>query len=188
MKTKPLPERDLLIACLDYCPTTGILIWKPRPEWTFEEKNGRTPSHMANAWNAAWAGKPAFTSITKNGYLQGTLNGVFYYAHRVIWKMVNGADPDDIDHDDGDRKNNRIDNLFSRTRTKNLQNRRLSRNNTSGYHGVSFHRTHKLWEAVIYANNKRIHLGWFKNLEDAVRSRLEAEKTYQYNPNHGRTA
>lgn len=186
MKSKPLPDQNLLKACLDYDPLTGVLLWKHRPEWTFPLQKGRTPSHIANAWNAAWAGKPAMASILKNGYMHGAFNGETHYTHRIIWKLVYGYDPIDIDHDDGNRANNILTNLFNRTRSNNLKNRKLSGNNSSGYHGVSFSKRHNLWQAVIYDNKRRIHLGWFKDLNDAVAARKQAEIDYGYNPNHGR--
>lgn len=181
-----MPDQELLKACLDYDPLTGALIWRTRPEWTFTPQEGRTPSHIANAWNAAWAGKPALASVAKNGYLRGTINGTTFYAHRIIWKLVNGTEPEEIDHDDGNRSNNVLANLFERTREDNLKNRRLSRNNTSGYHGVSFSKRHNLWQASIYHGKKPIHLGWFKEKADAVQARKNGEKLHGYNPNHGR--
>ena len=187
MKTKPLPSQEFLNACLDYDPDTGKLVWKVRPDWTFLPQAGRTPSHIANAWNAAWAGKLALNSPAVNGYLKGALNGQNFYAHRVIWKMIHGTDPVDIDHDDGNRQNNKLNNLFDRSRTDNLRNRVLSKNNTSGFHGVSFSNRHNLWAASIGYNGKTIHLGWFKNFDDAVEARKAAEKEYKYNPNHGRS-
>lgn len=187
MRPKSLPNQDLLNACLEYSPITGTLTWRIRPEWTFLPQEGRSLSHIANAWNAAWAGKPALSSIAKNGYLRGTLNGSFFYAHRVIWKMVYGSDPIDIDHDDGNRKNNVLDNLFDRSRESNLRNRCLSSNNTSGHHGVSYSNRHKLWQAVIHHEKAPVHLGWFKEKTDAIQARKNAEELYGYNPNHGRT-
>ena len=188
MKAKALPNRLLLLACLDYNPITGELTWKVRPEWTFNNNPLRNVSHVANVWNSAWAGKPALNSLSKNGYLRGTINGEFYYAHRIIWKLLYGTEPKDIDHDDGIRTNNRPLNIFSRSRSDNLKNRALSSNNTSGYHGVSYSKTHNLWTASIYDNGAKIHLGWFVELDDAVTTRKEAEKLFGYNPNHGRNA
>lgn len=187
MKTIPLPAQDLLKACLDYDPLTGVLLWKHRPEWTFPPQTKRTPSHIANAWNSAWAGKPALASKMRNGYTHGSINGVSYASHRVIWKWVHGVDPDDIDHDDGVRDNNKLHNLFDRSRSGNLKNRKLSKNNTSGHHGVSFSKRHNLWQAVIHHENNPIHLGWHKEFDSAVAARKQAEIDYGYNPNHGRS-
>lgn len=186
MKSKPLPDKNTLEHCLDYDPLTGALTWKVRPEWTFLPQEGRTPRHIANAWNAAWAGKPAFTSIAKNGYLKGAFNGENFYAHRIIFKLVYGIEPDDIDHDDGVRSNNRLKNLIDKNRSGNLKNRCLSSNNTSGFHGVSWNKRLGYWGASIYHEGKKKHLGWFKYKQDAVIARKEAEIKYNYHPNHGR--
>ena len=186
MKTKPLPAQDLLKACLEYDAMTGELTWLTRPEWTFPLREGRSPSHIANAWNAAWAGKPAFTAVAKNHYHKGAFNGGNYYAHRIIWMLVHGENPDDIDHDDGNRGNNRLLNLFDRSRSGNLKNRVLSKNNTSGFHGVCWSKHHNLWSVSIGHEGKTIHIGWFKEFDGAVAARQSAEVTYGYNPNHGR--
>lgn len=186
MKTKPLPAQDLLKACLEYDAMTGELTWLTRPEWTFPLREGRSPSHIANAWNAAWAGKSAFTAVAKNHYRKGAFNGGNYYAHRIIWMLVHGENPDDIDHDDGNRGNNRLLNLFDRSRSGNLKNRVLSKNNTSGFHGVCWSKRHNLWSVSIGHEGKTIHIGWFKEFDGAVAARQSAEVTYGYNPNHGR--
>lgn len=187
MKAKPTPDQKFLQACLNYDPNTGALHWKVRPEWTFEQQGNRTPQHIARVWNASWAGKPALNSTAKNGYLKGSVDGVLYYAHRIIYKLQTGLEPPaDIDHDDGNRQNNRWKNLIQKDRTGNMRNRALSSNNTSGFHGVSYSNRHKLWAASIHHENKPIHLGWFKEKDAAVAARQTAEKQYGYHPNHGK--
>lgn len=186
MQAKSLPTQEFLDSCFKYNKFTGELIWKVRSECSFPLQENRTPSHIANAWNAAWSGKLALASKAKNGYLRGTINGQFYYAHRIIYKLVYGVEPDDIDHEDGNRSNNKLKNLIDKSRQNNLKNRALSSNNTSGTHGVSYSNRHKLWAACIYHSNERIHLGWFKDKDLAIAARKEAELLYQYHPNHGR--
>lgn len=186
-KPKPLPDQAFLHQCFTYNPVTGELWWKERPPETFVAGSKRTAQHIAKVFNTRFAGEKAFTAIAANGYLKGAINGDTFYAHRIIWKMVHGTDPDDIDHDDGDRANNRQKNLVDRNRTGNMRNRKLSRNNTTGHHGVSYSKIHKLWTARIYANNRPVHLGWFRTKEEAVAARSAAEKLHGYNPNHGRS-
>jgi len=186
MKSKPLPDQALLLVCLHYDPLTGELTWLHRPEWTFEARAGRTPSHMANAWNAAWAGKRAFTSTAVNGYKTGSINNQSYYAHRVIYKMITGTEPKDIDHEDGVRSRNVFKNLIDKGQPGNAKNRCLSSNNTSGYHGVSYSKRHNLWLATIYDDGKPVYLGWYKVKDDAIKARKEAESRYSYHVNHGR--
>lgn len=186
MKAKPLPPQSLLNAILEYNPTTGLLTWQQRSADTFKVREGRSPKHIMNIFNARFANKPAFTSMSKNGYLRGSINSDMYYAHRVIYMMVTGSDPLDIDHDNGVRHDNRWLNIFSKSRGDNLKNRELSRNNTSGYHGVSFSIRHQLWVVSIYHNRVRVHLGWFKDKNDAIATRKAAELHYGYHVNHGR--
>lgn len=185
---KPLPAKAFLAQVLNYNFSTGDLTWKVRPAETFRQQPSRTPTHMAAAWNAKWAGKPAFATVAHNGYLKGAIDGQNYYAHRIIWKLVHGSEPDDIDHEDGDRTNNRIYNLASKSRAENLKNRRLSRNNTSGHHGVSYSRRNGLWCASINDEGRAVHLGWFRDKSAAVIARQQAEQRYGYHANHGRCA
>jgi hypothetical protein len=63
---------------------------------------------------------------TGTGYLGITLNRTFYMAHRIIWAVFHGEDPDQsvIDHINGDTKDNRIINLRKVTHTQNMNNKR----------------------------------------------------------------
>lgn len=186
MKAKPLPPQSTLFQCFSYDPVTGKLWWRERPPNTFNGTAERSAEHQAKVFNARFAGKEAFTSLARNGYLRGTINSEFFYAHRVIYKMLHGTDPDDIDHDNGNRADNREKNLIDKSRSGNMRNRRLSRNNTSGHHGVSYSKTHKLWTASIYEGGQKVHLGWFKEKADAVATRKAAEQQRNYHVNHGR--
>lgn len=55
---------------------------------------------------------------------------------------------------------------------------KLSTNNTSGIKGLSWAKREKKWRAYIIIGKKHIHLGYFKNKEDAIKARLEAEEKY----------
>ena len=83
---------------LHYQPTTGALIWKERP-------------NVVAQWNTRFAGKRA-GSLTKEGYVQITINGWVYRAHRVAYLLKTGAWPTvELDHRDGNRSNNKWRNL-----------------------------------------------------------------------------
>jgi hypothetical protein len=62
----------------------------------------------------------------------------------------------------------------------------LQRNNTSGVAGVSWAANVGKWHAFINSKGKRVGLGWFGDIIDAVAARRRAEKLYGYAKNHGR--
>lgn len=64
--------------------------------------------------------------VDPQGYVTVGIAGRFYKAHRIIWRMFHpkGAIPDIIDHIDGNRSNNSIDNLRRATQAMNMRNRR----------------------------------------------------------------
>lgn len=97
-------------------------------------------------------------------------------AHRILFCMYYGYWPKLVDHKDRNTHNNIKDNLRDVNKKLNCINSGMFSNNTSGYKGVSFHRG--AWTAQIKNDQKKIHLGRFKNLEDAVNARLSAERIY----------
>lgn len=165
---------------LRYEPETGRLFWHHRPRDRFsDERSFRT-------WNARYAGREAFTSVTKNGYRCGRIFDKTYFAHRVCWVLAAGEWPaDDIDHINGDRADNRLENLRSTTRTHNNRNRRRSSNNTSGVTGVSWHAASRSWHAVIVIAGKQISLGYFKTLAPAEAARRAANAKHGFAGRHG---
>jgi len=61
------------------------------------------------------------TSGTGSDFWNLSINGIRFQAHRVIWKMVNGKDPENvIDHIDGNPLNNNINNLQDITQQQNF--------------------------------------------------------------------
>ena len=140
----------------------------------------------AKAWNAKFSGKPALASYTSNGYLHGAVDGVDALAHRVIWKIVTGEDPEDIDHINGDRADNRFDNLRSCSRSENMRNRGISSNNKTGHHGVWQVTCSEHWYAQIEHDGKVETLGSFPTKAEAVQARIEAEQRLGFHPNHGK--
>ena len=137
-------------------------------------------------------GKQVFYSpSTTSGltYLTGSINGKKYKTHRIIWKMVHGYDPDYIDHIDGNPLNNHIDNLREVKHFENRRNTGMGSSNKSGHVGVSLDKATKIptWRAQITDNNgKKIRLGNYLDINDAIAARKEAEIKYGYHENHGR--
>jgi hypothetical protein len=182
-RRKVLPSAELLRAILRYDKNSGELFWRERPEWTFKEG---TPLCVIRSWNAQHPHRPAFITLNKKRYWNGYVNGVPYLAHRVIWKIVFGVEPDFIDHINGDPKDNRLSNLRSVDYQNNYKNVGLSTRNTSQIMGIHWHSTNKRWTANIRVEGRLIHLGSFESKEAAQKARRDAEQLYGYHKNHGR--
>lgn len=82
------------------------------------------------------------------------------------------------DHIDRNPLNNKKENLRLATAEQNARNISLYKNNTSGFMGVGWSKTHSMWRAYIKAEQKHLHLGYFANKDDAIRARLNAEVKY----------
>lgn len=103
-----------------------------------------------------------------------------YKAHRIIFYMQTGIDPEDkfIDH-----KTNKENNLNLRLATKGQNNinvhKRKTHNKkqpTSKYKGVSKDAKTNTWRARIHVNKKSIYIGRFKTEEDAALAYNEKAK------------
>ena len=109
-----------------------------------------------------------------------------YVAHHLAWLYVYGImPPEQVDHINGNGQDNRIKNLRLVSVGENKKNLRLMGRNTSGFTGVQYHKGTKKWRAVITVDGSHIHLGLFKDKEDAIRSRIDANKKYGFHENHG---
>lgn len=95
--------------------------------------------------------------------------------HRIIMNAKEGEVVDHIQHNKFD---NRKKYLRIVTSAQNSWNRKLSSNNSSGVKGVSYNTYKNKWAAYISVNNQKIFLGSFKNKEDAIKIRKEAEEKY----------
>ena len=97
--------------------------------------------------------------------------------HSLLLKVPPGFT---VDHKDGNALNNRRDNLRQATYTQNQGNRRLSRDNTTGYKGVSIdkRKRFKKYRAWIGINQKRKPLGNFYTPTEAAKAYNEAAIQY----------
>ena len=83
-----------------------------------------------------------------------------------------------IDHRDHDTLNNQKDNLRHITQHQNTMYCCIPKNNTSGYKGLWWNRAREKWSVEIKFKYKKIFLGHFKNKEEAIFVRKNAEKKY----------
>lgn len=183
MTVKDLPTPATLRKLLSYDPDTGLMTWKHRSPEMF------TDERYCGRWNTKHAGKPAFATVTRDGYRCGRIFGRAYLTHRVAYAIHHGKWPDkQIDHISGVKTDNRIVNLRDVSPTENLRNAAMPSNNTSGVCGVYWHKCSGKWRGMIRAHGKLCHLGLFEKFDDAVAARAAAEVKYGYHPNHGRPA
>ncbi|MBV6635050.1 MAG: HNH endonuclease [Mameliella sp.] len=174
---KPLPSREELKVLLEYSPHTGELVWRERSRCRFSS------DHQWRAWNARNAGRKAFTGRGASGFM-GSVNRVIYYAHRLIWKMQTGCDPDVIDHINGDPFDNRWINLRNVSQAQNVKNSSRRKDNKSGVTGA--HRRKGKFVAYIRSEGNQSVIGTFETLEAASSARKARMKELGFHPNHGR--
>ena len=137
-----------LKSLLNYDQTTGIFIWS------------------VNRRGTALAGTVAGNACPK-GYICIKVDGRLYKAHRLAWLYMTGIwPPDQIDHRDLNKSNNRWLNLRPAT---NAQNRANSRVNKTLPKGVSFDRDAKAkpYISQIKVSGKRKYLGRYASAEEA---------------------
>ena len=101
--------------------------------------------------------------------------------HRIIWVYHYDTISSNlqIDHIDGNKTNNMIENLRLATHSQNKSNnKRVYCNSKSNILGVHWSKTKRKWVSQIRKNKKAIHLGCFVNQEDAIAARKAAELQY----------
>lgn len=152
---------------LHYDPETGNLIWKIRTSPRI--KIGDIAGCLKN-----------------NGYVEIKADTRLYKAHRLVFLWNHGHWPEnDIDHIDGVRHHNQIENLRDVNDQENQRNQRLYFNNSSGFCGVHWNKRDRKWYAQIRLNGIQKHLGYFDNIRDAIARRKAANIEYGFHQNHG---
>lgn len=140
----------------DFDPTTGVVWWKVRRRGRFARPGTK------------------LRSTTSNGYLSVCVDGRRCGVHRLIWALHFGGWPKgEIDHINGSRTDNRLQNLRLATSSQNHCNSKPRR---GGMKGVSKHRNS--WVAQITVNKRRIYLGSFASQEAAHAAYWKAARQY----------
>lgn len=112
------------------------------------------------------------------GYLYLNVTGKTYPIHGIVFLMHYGYLPKMIDHINGDRTDNRIENLRECNLTQNNCNTKKRLDNTSGYKNVGWHKKANKWAVQIQVNGKKKHIGIFEDLELADLVAQEARNKY----------
>ncbi len=120
------------------------------------------------------------------GYLMIMIHGERYAGHRLAFLWMTGSfPPEDVDHINGVRDDNRWLNLRPVSRAENQMNCGIRSNNITGVVGVSWNKYHGKWQSTIKSDRVQIHIGYFDDFDEAVRERKEFERQIGYHPNHG---
>lgn len=101
------------------------------------------------------------------GYAFRKLNRKHIALHRFL---LNPPKNKEVDHINGDRLDNRQENLRICDKADNCLNRGLKSDNTSGFKGVSWNKEKNKFEARIQKYGKRLHLGLFDRAEEAAKA------------------
>jgi len=161
--------QERLKELLHYCPETGV----------FTNRVNRRPRGKAGAVAGNFCG----------GYIEISLDNQTYRAHRLafLW-MTASFPPDQTDHINGIRDDNRWVNLRAVSDQENKRNLKRPSNNRSGVIGVNWFKPARMWRAYITVDNKHISLGYHKDFSSAVLARKQAEHKHGFHSNHGRVA
>lgn len=150
MKTPDL-EHSRVKELLSYDPESGIFMWNPRPA-----------GHQRK----------------DSGYVSIEVDGNEIKGHRLAWFMFYGVWPTGlIDHINGDKSDNRIENLRDATHKINAQNRRVHmKNSAQKLLGVCWNKARSKWQAGIGHEGKNRYLGLFDTPEEAHEAYLKAKR------------
>ena len=156
MKSENL-SADRLKELLSYEPSSGRFFWLASPN------------------NRIRVGQEA-GALSAEGYLQISVDGRRYSAHRLAWLAHYGRWPDQsIDHIDGDKTNNRINNLRDVCQSQNMQNlRSANRDSRTGILGVT--KVGTRWKAQMGVDGKQVFLGLYQTPEEAHTAYVAAKR------------
>jgi len=175
-------NQELLQQLIDYDCDTGVITWSHRPREFFKAER------EYKIWNTRYSGKEAIGTAKCNGkvYKRIRIQGKDYLQHRVVFILVHGYAPDEVDHINGDTLDNRKCNLRAVNRQENCKNTKLAKDNKSGIHGVTWETWSQKWLVRIGVDGKGVNLGRFNDFFEACCTRKSAELKYRFHANHGR--
>jgi hypothetical protein len=126
---------------------------------------------------------PLAGCLGSHKYWQIRIKNKTYLAHRLIYLLMHGQMPKQIDHIDGNKLNNQIQNLRPSNQSENRMNSRPSSKNKIGIKGVCWSKVHKKWRVQVKKQGINLCDKFFDDLELAQLVAVEAR-----NEHHGKFA
>lgn len=180
--------QDELKKLVNYNQHTGVFIWLERSEITHRKymssDSRHSLSHSTKLWNSRNAG--SVVGSNSNGYREVRIKDRSYRLHSLAWLYCYGYMPQQVDHINGLRSDNRITNLRNVDQSINTKNAARRKDNTSGFTGVYFFKRLNKWAAKIVSEGRQIHVGCFDTPEEANKARKNELYKYGFHENHGR--
>lgn len=160
-KAKPFKIDGVYCRLIPLTKGQHAIVWESDYEWLMQWK-----------WYAVW------NKYTRSFYAYRKENGRHIGMHCQILGLSIG-DKREGDHEkSGETLDNRRSNLRITDRNGNMRNRRINRNNKSGFKGVHLHRPNGTWKSEIRVNGKKISLGYYKEPEQAHEAYKKAATMY----------
>lgn len=115
-------------------------------------------------------------SLSGRGYAaRATSQEGTIYMHRLLLDAPKGKQ---VDHINGNKLDNRKNNLRLCNNFENNVHRGLRKNNTSGYKGVIWNKQRRKWAAIIRTGSKRLWVCFSDDPIEAAKAYNEAAKKY----------
>lgn len=153
----------------------------------FEYREGHFYRKIVPKYSRNFVGQQVSETNNKNGYVFISVSGKSALMHRMVFLYHNGYLPEFIDHKDGDKLNNKIENLRPTTLLQNNYNSKMKTGrNKSGAKGVFWDKHKNRWIGRVSVSGKEVHVGTFTDFDEAVESvKLYREKVHGEFTNHG---
>ena len=132
----------------------------------FEYRDGEL--YWKNRKSGVCFGKPV-GYVTRQGYKRVEVNGKSYAVHRLVYVMFNNSLPEQLDHIDCNKLNNRIENLRPASSAENSSNRNLRSDNQYGTKNIYFDKTNGKWIVQVRKHGKSYFFGRYKDKDHAAK-------------------